>query len=57
MKNNRWILAGAVAMALAGCGADEISSPGSGGNITINNPPPSSPDPTPDPNPQEPDLV
>ena len=33
-------------IALAGCGGDEISSPGTGGNITINNPAPT-PTPTP----------
>lgn len=47
MKTYQWIIASAVAMALAGCGADEISSAGSGGDITINNPPPvdNGPDP------------
>lgn len=40
MKAVNWIVAGAVAACLAGCGAEEIASPGSGGNITINNPPP-----------------
>jgi hypothetical protein len=45
-----------VATALAGCGADEISSAGSAGNVTINNPPPVTP-PPPDPDPEEPDLV
>jgi hypothetical protein len=39
MKSLNWIVAGAVAACLAGCGAEEIVSPGSGGNITINNPP------------------
>nr|WP_247718057.1 hypothetical protein [Qipengyuania proteolytica] len=39
-------------MALASCGADEIVSPGTGGNITINNPPATStPTPTPTPTP------
>jgi hypothetical protein len=55
MRTLRWMVASAVAMALAGCGADEISSPGSGGNVTINNPPPPAA-PTPDPTPQ-PTLV
>jgi hypothetical protein len=32
--------------ALAACGADRIESPGSGGNITINNPPPTPTQPT-----------
>lgn len=43
MRTYQWIIASAVAMALAGCGADEISSAGSSGNITINNPPPQNP--------------
>ncbi len=51
MKVKYWLVAGAVAAALAGCGADEISSAGSTGNVTINNPPATNPDPTPtDPN-------
>ena len=33
---NLFFLAASVAV-LAGCGAEEIASPGSGGNITINN--------------------
>jgi hypothetical protein len=39
MKTVRWMIAGAVLAALVGCGAEEIASPGSGGNITINPPP------------------
>lgn len=39
MNTVRFVVAGIVAASLAACGADEISSPGSGGNITINNPP------------------
>jgi hypothetical protein len=35
--------------ALAACGADQIASPGSGGNITINNPPATPPPPPPPP--------
>jgi hypothetical protein len=35
-------------LALAACGPDDIASPGSGGNITINNPP-AAPAPTPTP--------
>ncbi len=35
--------------ALAACGADQIASPGSGGNITINNPPAAPPPPPPPP--------
>ncbi len=46
------VVAVILATALAGCGgAEEIASPGSGGNVTINNPPPTipnDPDPTPD---------
>nr|WP_298719874.1 hypothetical protein [uncultured Steroidobacter sp.] len=51
MKTYQWIIASAVAMALAGCGADEISSAGAGGPITINNPPAQNPDPGPGPDP------
>jgi hypothetical protein len=40
MKTVRLMVAGIVAAGVAACGADEIVSPGSGGNITINNPPP-----------------
>ena len=36
-SRNLFFLAASVAV-LAGCGAEEIASPGSGGNITINNP-------------------
>lgn len=43
MRAMKWLIAGAVAAALAGCGSDEISSAGSGGNITINNPPAENP--------------
>lgn len=56
MRTIKWIIAGAVAAALAGCGADEISSAGSSGSVTINNPPANNP-PPPDPDPQDPDLV
>lgn len=35
--------------ALAACGADDIASPGSSGNVTINNPPAPAPTPTPTP--------
>src|SRR5688572_19097030 len=45
MRTVRWIVAGIVAASLAGCGADEIESPGQAGNITINNPP-ATPPPT-----------
>lgn len=51
MKAFKWMVAGAVAATLAGCGAEEIVSPGTGGDITINNPPatpttPTTPTPT-----------
>lgn len=39
----------ASAVALSACGADGIGSPGSGGNVTINNPPAPAPAPTPAP--------
>ena len=35
--------------ALAACGADQVASPGAGGNITINNPPAAAPPPPPPP--------
>ena len=34
---HRSLILGTSALALAGCGADEIVSPGTGGNVTINN--------------------
>jgi hypothetical protein len=40
------LLVGCSALALAGCGPQDIASPGTGGNITINNPTPA-PTPTP----------
>jgi len=53
VKNIQRILAlGCSLVALAGCGADEIVSPGTGGNIIINNPPPA-PAPTPTPTPTQ----
>ncbi|HEX8030597.1 MAG TPA: hypothetical protein VF491_19115 [Vicinamibacterales bacterium] len=49
MKNSYgMLLVGCSALALAGCGPSDIASPGSGGNITINNPTPA-PTPTPTP--------
>ena len=53
MKNlHRSLIIGCSALALAGCGADEIVSPGTGGNVTINNPTPAPvPSPTPTPTP------
>ncbi|MBB3033553.1 hypothetical protein [Alteriqipengyuania lutimaris] len=53
MKNlHRSLVIGCSALALAGCGADEIVSPGTGGNVTINNPAPA-PAPTPTPTPTQ----
>lgn len=46
----RSIFLGCSTLALAACGGDEIVSPGTGGNITINNPAPT-PAPTPTPTP------
>lgn len=49
VKNiQRTLILGCSLVALAGCGADEIVSPGTGGNIIINNPTPT-PTPTPTP--------
>jgi hypothetical protein len=45
------LLAGAVLPLLAGCGANEIASPGTGGNVTINPPATPTPSPTPTPTP------
>jgi hypothetical protein len=42
-------------LALSACGPEDIASPGTGGNITINNPP--APAPTPTPTPAPPTLV
>jgi hypothetical protein len=51
VKNfQRTLILGCSLVALAGCGADEIVSPGTGGNIIINNPTPA-PTPTPTPTP------
>ena len=45
------VYATAAAVFVTGCGADDIASPGTGGNITINNPaaPPPPPPPPPPP--------
>ena len=43
------LILGCSTLALAGCGADDIASPGTGGNITINNPAAPTPTPTPPP--------
>lgn len=45
------IYATAAAALVTGCGADDIASPGTGGNITINNPPAPPPPPPPPPPP------
>ena len=45
---SRFLVLGCSTLALAACGGEEISSPGTGGNITINNPAPT-PTPTPTP--------
>lgn len=47
----RTLALGCSALALAACGADDIASPGTGGNIIINNPPAPAPTPTPTPPP------
>jgi hypothetical protein len=44
------LLAGVASSLLAGCGADDIASPGTSGNVIINNPAPT-PTPTPTPTP------
>ena len=48
---HRSLILGASAIALSACGADEIVSPGTGGNITINNNNGGTPTPTPTPTP------
>lgn len=48
----RTLILGCSMVALAGCGADEIVSPGTGGDIIINNPAPT-PAPTPTPTPTQ----
>jgi hypothetical protein len=53
VKNiQRTLILGCSLVALAGCGADEIVSPGTGGDIIINNPAPT-PAPTPTPTPTQ----
>lgn len=51
----RTLIATASILALGGCGANDVASPGAGGNITINNPP--STPPAPPPSPPAPSLV
>ncbi|MBR0551958.1 hypothetical protein [Stakelama marina] len=49
---HRLLVAGASLAALSACnGANDIASPGAGGNITINNPPAPTPSPSPTPTP------
>ena len=45
---SRSLILGCSVVALAACGAEEIASPGTGGNVVINNPP-ATPTPTPTP--------
>lgn len=52
MKNiHGLLLIGCSALALAGCGPSEIASPGTGGDVIINNPPAPAPSPSPTPTP------
>lgn len=52
MSRTRLLLMLGAAIPLAACGADDIASPGTGGNIIINNPAPTpSPSPSPSPSP------
>ncbi len=48
---SRSLVLGCSVLALAACGPEEIASPGTGGNITINNPPAPAPAPAPAPTP------
>ena len=50
-KLSRSLVLGCSVLALAACGPEEIASPGTGGNITINNPPAPAPAPAPTPTP------
>jgi hypothetical protein len=47
----RSLVLGCSVLALAACGPDDIVSPGTGGNVIINNPPSPTPSPTPTPTP------
>lgn len=47
--NSKQLLIAVTAATLAGCGAEEISSPGNSGNVTINNAAPVAPPPPPPP--------
>ncbi len=53
----RSLVLGCSLLALSACGPDDIASPGTGGNITINYPPAPAPTPTPTPTPTGPALV
>jgi hypothetical protein len=54
VKNvQRTLVIGCSLFALAGCGADQIVSPGTSGDIIINNPPAPAPTPTPTPTPTQ----
>lgn len=53
---SRSLVLGCSILALSACGPEDIASPGSGGNITINNPAPA-PAPAPTPTPSGPALV
>lgn len=55
MNSVRLITSAAIVAALAGCGADDISSPGNSGNVTINNA--AAPGPVPPPPPPATTLV
>ena len=48
-KFHGMLLLGASALVLTGCGAGDVASPGTGGNVTINNPAAPAPTPTPTP--------
>lgn len=50
-KIHGMLLIGCSAAALAGCGPNELASPGTGGNVTINNTTTPAPTPTPTPTP------
>jgi hypothetical protein len=49
MNMRRMLFATASVLALGGCGANDVASPGAGGNITINNPPATPPAAPPSP--------
>jgi hypothetical protein len=58
MSRTRLLLMLGASIPLAACGADEIVSPGTGGNIIINNPAPTpAPSPTPTPTPTPTPMV